>query len=178
MIFGISKGFHLGAITRAGRPISPIPWIMCLIGSGTLLLGGIGSGIYSTYFIVRSVQTEATVINIVERKNEEGHVSHYPVYTYKDLSGSEFTDRSSSSDGRVFNIGDPIPIRYLKNSPHQSRVDYFSHHWVLPIILTTFSVIVAAIGFALRWWRNKEHQWLTSRFVQPATSRCVDEVVP
>jgi len=158
-IIGIAKGITLGANFRTGRPASPIPWILCFIGSGIFLLTAIGSSIYSVYFLSSSVQTKATVIEIVERKDNEGHVKRTPIYTYTDSSGKSFTDRSSSSDGREFKVGDSIPIRYLKSSPHQSRIDYFSYHWILPIFMMIFSILLGGLGFGLRWWRNKEQQW-------------------
>jgi hypothetical protein len=158
-MFGITKGMSLGATFRTGRPVSPIPWILCFIGAGIFLLTAVGSSIYSLYFLSSSIQTNAVVTEIVERKDDEGHVSRTPVYTYKDASGEGFTDRSSTGDGREFDIGDTIPIRYLKTSPHQSRIDYFSHHWLLPIFMAIFLILLAGLGFGLRWWRDREEQW-------------------
>jgi hypothetical protein len=158
-MFGLTKGMSLGATFRTGRPVSPIPWILCFIGAGVFLLISVGSSIYSIYFLSSSIQTSAIVTEIVERKDDEGHVSRTPVYTYKDASGEEFTDRSSTGDGREFAVGDTIPIRYLKASPHQSRIDYFSHHWLLPIFMVLFSLVLIALGIGLRWWRNREQHW-------------------
>ena len=158
-MFGITKGMSLGAIFRTGRPVSPIPWILCLIGAGTFLLTAVGSSIYSIYFLSSSVQTSAVVQEIVERKDDEGHVSRTPVYTYRDTSGAVFTDRSSTGHGREFIVGDTIPIRYLESSPHQSRIDYFSHHWILPIFMLVASIALAGVALGLRWWHSKEKQW-------------------
>jgi hypothetical protein len=156
---GITKGMSLGASFRTGRPISPIPWILCFIGAGIFMLTAIGSSIYSVYFLSSSIQTNAVVTELVERKDDEGHVSRSPVYSYKDASGQDFTDRSSMGDGRDFDLGDTILIRYLKNSPHQSRIDYFAHHWMLPIFMAVISILLGGLGFGLRWWRNREQQW-------------------
>jgi hypothetical protein len=158
-MIGITKGLSLGATFRTGRPVSPRPWILCFIGAGAFLLTAIGSTVYSIYFLASSIQTSAVVTEIVERKDSEGHVSRTPVYSYKDAAGAKFTDRSSTGDGREFDVGDTIPIRYLKSSPHQSRIDYFSHHWLLPIFMTVFSILLGGLGFGLRWWRDREQQW-------------------
>ncbi len=160
-MFGITKGMSLGATFRTGRPVSPIPWILCFIGAGIFFLTAAGSSFYSIYFLSSSIRTNAVVTEIVERKDDEGHVSRTPVYTYKDASGEEFTDRSSTGDRREFNVGDTIPIRYLKTSPHQSRIDYFSHHWLSPILMSVFSILLGGLGFGLRWWREREQQWAT-----------------
>lgn len=160
---GIAKGMTLGASFQPARPVSPIPWILCFIGSGVFLLTAVGSSIYSTYFLAGSVQTNATVTGIIESKDNEGHVSRFPVYAYESATGEKYSDRSSVGDGREFEIGDVIPIRYLKASPHQSRMDYFSHHWFLPIITAALSIALGALGFGLRWWCNQEQKWAGGR---------------
>ena len=164
-MFGITKGMSLGATFRTGRPVSPMPWILCFIGAGIFLLSAVGSSIYSIYFLSSSIQTNAVVTEIVERKDEEGDVSWIPVYTYNDASGEIFTDRSSTGDGREYDVGDTIPIRYLKTSPHQSRIDYFAHHWMLPILMAVFTIILGGLGLGLRWWRNREQQWANKTLV-------------
>lgn len=162
-MLGITKGLSLGATFRTGRPVSPMPWILCFVGAGIFLLTAVGSTVYSTYFLANSIQTSAVVTEIIERKDGEGHLSRTPVYAYKDATGEKFTDRSSTSDGREFEVGDTIPIRYLKTSPHQSRIDYFSHHWFLPSFMLIFSLLLSGLGFGLRWWRNREQQWTNER---------------
>lgn len=164
-MIGIGKGMTLGARFRTGRPVSPIPWILCLIGSGIFLLTSIGSSIYSIYFLASSVQTKATVTEVIESKDNEGYVSRSPVYAYKSAAGQGFSDRSSTGDGRVFRVGDVIPIRYLKESPHQSRIDYFSHHWLLPLSTAVVSIALAGLGFGWRWWRKREQEWAHKRIV-------------
>jgi hypothetical protein len=158
-MIGLTKGMSLGASFRTGRTVSPIPWILCFIGSGIFLLTAITSSIYSIYFLANSIQTVAMVTEIIEQKDHEGNVSRSPIYTYVNATDQKFTDRSSTGDGRDFEVGDVILIRYLANSPHQSRIDYFSHHWLLPIIMAAFSIALGGLGFGLRWWRGREQQW-------------------
>lgn len=165
-MIGLAKGMSLGARFRSGRPVSALPSILCFIGSGIFLLVALGSSIYSFYFIANSAQTEAMVTEIIERKDDEGRVRRTPVYSYTAASGNMFTDRSSIGDGRELAIGDTIPVRYLKDSPHQSRIDYFSHHWLLPVFMAAFSVGLAGLGFGLRWWRRQEQQWANERMEQ------------
>ena len=174
-MIGITKGMSLGATFRTGRPVSPIPWILCFVGAGIFLLTAVGSTAYSTYFLASSIQTSAVVTEIVERKDGEGRLSRTPVYTYKDATGEKFTDRSSTGDGREFEVGDTIPIRYLKTSPHQSRIDYFSHHWFLPIFMLIFSLLLSGLGFGMRWWRHREQQWANKTLHPTARSHPVDQ---
>ena len=162
-MLGIVKGLSLGMHFRTDRPVSPIPWILCAVGAGMFLLVAIGTSIYSLYFLSSSVPTEATITEIIERENDDGSKSYSPVYTYTLPDGQSFTERSTVSDGRRFQVGDTVPIRYLKASPHQSRMDYFMHHWFLPILLGCMSVGLGAVAAALRWWREKEQRWLDNR---------------
>jgi hypothetical protein len=162
-IMGVAKGMSLGAHFRTGKPVSPIPWILCAIGSGIFLLVAIGTSIYTVYFLSGSLPSAATITEIIERKDDEGNTSFSPVYSYSLPDGQSFTDRSSMSDGRDYQVGDTIPIRYLKSSPHQSRIDYFAHHWFLPIFMTVFSVALAAAAVGLRWWRKREQKWANKR---------------
>lgn len=165
-MLGLAKGISMGKRLQSDRPISPIPWILCLVASVIFVLGAIGSSIYSLYFLSSSNQTQATVIEIVERKDSEGHVSRSPVYSYRDANGESFTDRTSNSDGREFSVGDTVPIRYLRNSPHQSRIDYFQHHWATPIVMGIFSMVTCGLGLGLRWWRQRQQEWLKAKLSQ------------
>ncbi|MDR0353917.1 MAG: DUF3592 domain-containing protein [Opitutaceae bacterium] len=165
-MMGITKGMSLGAHFQTNRPISPIPWILCATGSGISLLVAIGTSIYTLYFLTGSTPATATITEIIERKNDEGNTSYSSVYSYALPDGQKFTDRSSMSDGREYQVGDTIPIRYLVSSPHQSRIDYFAHHWSLPIFMIVVSLGLAAVALGLRWWREKEQQWANHGLTQ------------
>lgn len=169
-VAGISKGMTLGARFRSDRPISPVPWILCTIGSGIFLLLALSSSVYSIYFLAGSVLSEAKVTEIIEGKDDEGHISRTPVYSYTDTNGGKFTDRTSMSGGREFAVGDTIPIRYLKKSPHQSRIDYFGYHWFLPIFTAVFSIALGGLGFGLRWWREREQRWANNSLQERSDS--------
>lgn len=160
---GLAKGMALGSHFRTDRPVSPIPWVLCFIGSGICLLAALGSSAYSIYFLANSTQTNAVVIEIIESKNDEGHVVRTLVYSYSNAKGETFTDRSASGDGRGFALSDAILVRYLKDSPNQSRIDDFAHHWLLPILMVVFSIMLGGLGLGLRWWREKEQQWAKKR---------------
>ena len=158
LVAGAMIGFMVGvtvglrtAIKAVRQPATPLPAVLCSICAGVTLLAAIGTSVYSTYFLFGSLPTNATVIDVREQKDSEGHVSRFPVYRYTDASGTEHRDTTSSSDGREFAVGDIIPVRYLRSSPAESRIDYFSYHWLLPIFLAASSVVTAAIGAALYW---------------------------
>lgn len=106
------------------------------------LMVAVGSAAYTIYFLSGSRATTATLVRIVETKNDEDEIVRTPVYRYE-VDGLRYEDRPSGSDGRKFAIGDEIPIRYLQSRPHESRIDYWGYHWALSVIM-----LIAAIGFA------------------------------
>ena len=145
---------------------SPIPGILCIVGSFLMVVASVGSSIYSLYFINNSVQTEATVNEIREKKDDEGNISRYPVYSYFDSSGQQFSDTTSMSDGREYKVGDKIPIRYLLKNPHNSRIDLFSHHWFLSIFFGFGTIVLAAVGSVLYWnYKRKTQKQLTNNLL-------------
>jgi Protein of unknown function (DUF3592) len=162
-MLGLSKGVAMGLHIRADHPLSPLPWIMCFIGAGIFLLAALSSFFYSVYFLANSTQTMAVVTEIRESKDNEGGVSQSPVYAYTDATGQKFTGSPSASGGWEFKPGDSISIRYLTNSPHQSRIDGFVHHWMLPLLMGFFSIGIGGFGVALRWWRARDLKWAEQR---------------
>lgn len=169
-ISGIARGMVLGTRFRTGRPASPIPWMLCLIGSGILLLAAAGTAAYSTWFLTASNRTTATVREIIERKDDEGQVSRTTIYTYQDSTGTSHTGETSLSGGGPSAAGDVIPVRYLKDSPGRSRIDTFLHHWFAPIFLLGWSILAGALGIWLRWWRRREQQWADKRLLATGTA--------
>ena len=158
LVAGVMIGFMIGvtvglrtAIRAVRQPPTPIPAVLCFICAAITLLAAIGTSIYSAYFLYASLPTTATIVEVREQKDSEGHFSRFPVYRYADTNGTEHRDTTSTSDGREFAVGDIIPIRYLRSSPGESRIDYFSYHWLLPILLAAVSPVTAAIGGALLW---------------------------
>ena len=93
----------------------------------------------------------ATVLEVRETKDSEGHYSYCPVYRYKDTTGIEHQDTTTMSVGRQFAVGDTIPIRYLQNHPTESRIDYFGYHWMLPLASAVGAILALAVSAALRW---------------------------
>lgn len=169
-MMGITKGISLGAHIQRGRPVSPIPWILCATFSGLSLLVAIGTATYSLYFLAGSSPAEATITEIIEHKDDEGNTNYSPVYTYTLPDGQGFTDRSPIGGSWEYQVGDVVPVRYLKSSPQQSRIDDFAHHWFLPILMTLFSLCLAAIAVGQRWWHQKEQRWADKRLESKAAA--------
>ena len=167
-MMGLTKGMALGARFRTGMPVSPFPRILCAIGSGVFFLAAMGTSIHSTYFLSNSVTTEAIVTELVESRSAEGNISHRSVYAYSTPDGRNFTDSSATNGGRNYQVGETIPVRYLKGAPNRSRIDGFSHHWLLPILMAAFSIVLCGAAVGLRWGREKEQRWANKRIAGKA----------
>jgi ABC-type Na+ efflux pump permease subunit len=133
------------------KPPSPMPFIFCAIGSAVLLVFAVVALGYSIYFINSSQPTMATVISIRESKDKNGNVTTYPIYEYSDAAGTKHQDTPNMSGGRTFIVGSQIPVRFLRTSPAESRIDFFAYHWLTPAMLAFLSVVLAAVSVALRW---------------------------
>lgn len=155
---GLERGISLGMRYLSGRPLSPLPWILCLIGAGLFFIGAISTSIYSVSFLARSVTTKATITDVYETKDEEGSVARFPCYSFVDAAGNSYGGRSRMSY-ESFEIGDTLIVRYLENTPEKSRIDSFGHHWFLPLFLGVMSIILGAFGLFLRWWKSREQRW-------------------
>jgi hypothetical protein len=143
---GVSKGM-IFALRAKEQELSFIDKASFFrIVAGLCLLIAIGSASYSAFFIARSKSTNATVINVIEKKDKDGDIWHYPSYEYYLPSGERMEDRAGIGDGRKYTVGDKFAIRYLIESPHESRIDYFSHHWGLSIFMAAASLFLLCLS--------------------------------
>jgi hypothetical protein len=175
MIVGIIIGVVLASVVwlKIGprvfkappKPPSPLPFIFCGIGSVASLVCAVAAIAYSIYFIKSSQPATATIVELRESRDKDGNLTIYPIYEYSDTNGNKYQDTPNMSDGRRFVVGSQIPVRFLRSSPSESRIDYFSYHWLLPILMAFFSAGLAAASFVLRW----NYRRLTS--IKPETSK-------
>jgi hypothetical protein len=144
------------ALRSAHRPPTPLPAAFSAIGSAVLLFAAIGTGIYSAYFLSASTATSGAITAIHERKDSDGDAVRYPVYQYQDANGAEHRGTTSMSVGREVVVGDVIPVRYLRKSPAQSRIDTFSHHWFVSLFFLVACLIAATVAGVLGWNYKRE----------------------
>jgi hypothetical protein len=149
-ILGLKVGLRKERHTNP-KPANPVPGFLFMIGGAIAMISSFSAIAYSIYFLSNSQMTKATVVEIREKKDDDGAISRYPVYEYFISDGQEFTDTASMSAGREFVVGDMIPIRYLATSPQNSRIDYFAYHWSLSIILGIGAMALTFVGLVLNW---------------------------
>ncbi|NLE58859.1 MAG: DUF3592 domain-containing protein [Planctomycetes bacterium] len=120
-----------------------------MLGVVICLVISIASGAYTCFFLSQSRAATATVIRLVEYKNNDNESVLSPVYEY-DVDGVRYEDRPTGSDGRHFSVGDQVPIRYHQNRPHESRIDYWGHRWGVPVFMLCAAIVLAAWAVVLR----------------------------
>ena len=95
------------------------------------------------------------MIKVVEKTNGDGGTFYYPIYEYFDLQGKRYEGKPSAGVGSGYVEGEKVNIRYLSKSPQDSRIDKFVYNWLNVIFFAITSVLLCALGFGLKWWREK-----------------------
>ena len=163
LISGIGTGFTIGFIsgrsssTRQNQsiPKSPIPWILSFAGSGISLIICFCCLIYNIYFLSSSQVTIGIVQKVVVEENENGGTFYYPIYEFYDSQQRRYEGKPFSGVGTKFVKGEKLNIRYLSKDPHESRIDNFIYNWMTTLFFAITSILLCALGFGLKWWRDK-----------------------
>ncbi len=130
-------------------------WKMSSLGALICLVAAMGTGIYSVVFLLNSAPATATIVDVVVSETDEGEERRSVVYTYE-VEGEQYQDRTSSSYGREFFKGDEIPVRYHLTRRHESRIDYWSYHWGLSVLMLGAAFVFAVFALILRSGQAKQ----------------------
>lgn len=136
-----------------GFPRSAMDWnrfakaMMWLCGS--LIILGMVFAFRTALFLQTAQPTAGTIIELIERKSDDGNTLFAPVYTFVDTSGE--TNRvisSSASYPPIGLVGDNIPVLFDPKNPSRSEIDRFFNLWGFAAIsggLGTFYLLVFLI---------------------------------
>lgn len=114
-----------------------------------LLSGGIGAGFaLNTYsFYQTAVETEGTVIEMVERRDSEGDVSYAPRVRFETNEREDITFTSSmSSNVFLHSVGDEVPVSYDPERPSRAKINTAANNLVAPLMFGIFGIIFGGIG--------------------------------
>jgi hypothetical protein len=53
---------------------------------------------------------------------------------------------------------DRLPVRYLPDTPAQSRIDTFVRQWYAAAIAFAASLLLLCLGIAITWWDAREQR--------------------
>lgn len=162
-----------------------LPDWLFLVGGGIAFLLGLVLILWGSLSI-GSVHTEGTVLKLepsIEMLTLPDHtgfpqpvgeiVVYYPVVEYQ-VEGSKFLYRSRM-DSSSYNIGQRVPVLFLKNRPSVSRIDSYSDRWAIPLLSGGMIVLLGLFSWALFatsiWFRRKFEAMQTTKEMQVAPNR-------
>lgn len=115
-------------------------------------LVAVGFSLNTLLFVERSTQTEGTVIGLDQHPDDNGSVSFSPVFEFVTDRGQIVTLHSNvSSNPSGFEIGDKVPVRYVKSNPSSARISTFFQTWAFEIIFAIFGAAMSLVGLFFRW---------------------------
>jgi len=119
---------------------------LMLMGALLLLLG-FGWSLFQYYQVKvwNSALAEVVSVKTVTSSSGGGSPSttYQPTLRFKDANGKEHTVTTGYSSSQFnFEEGERIPISYDPKSPNIFRITTFAAYWVLPIVATSFGLIV------------------------------------
>jgi hypothetical protein len=85
------------------------------------------------------------------------NVSFIPVFVFRDSSGIEYTNRSSSgSNPPRFPAGNTVSVLYRANNPGAGMIEDRVLMWVVPIVALALSIVYGSIGIVVDRWLKKK----------------------
>jgi len=97
-------------------------------------------------FLEKAVKTEATVVDVEERKSDDG-TRYYPVFSFVDEGGNEHKIYSTmGSYPPAYELGETVLIFYDPQNPEKTKLDSFVSLWLGPVILGVLGFIPVFIG--------------------------------
>ena len=112
-----------------------------------MILLGLYFGYRSYIFTQNAIYTTATIVDFVEREDEEdGTISYAPVFIFKDMQGNSYKVVSNtSSNPPVGEVGDEIEILYDPRDPQNAEQNSFFSIWGLSAILIGIALSILLI---------------------------------
>jgi hypothetical protein len=136
--------------------VALITWVFIIqcVAWITLSLGFI---IHSAIFEHRSVVTSGTITELVPTRVDDGYVTLCPQFRFSTDDGTRYLHTSNScSDPSGFEVGQAIPVRYLRGDPDSARIDTFWQTWALSAGFGIAAVVTGGVGlFGLTYVRKR-----------------------
>ena len=111
--------------------------VFFFIGLVFIVVGGIFY--YNTHtFLARSEATTGKVVRLIQGYSQSSNggssVLFYPVVRFETQTGDIIDFQSRIGSRPAHRIGDIVRVRYLKEDPHQARIDTFFQLWFLSLL--------------------------------------------
>lgn len=119
-----------------------------VLGVGLLVAGAFAYRSTRT-FLAGAAAAEGTIVAYAEARDQEGHLSYYPVVSFSPKDGQrvEFQARTGGSSRGP--LGERVAVRYDPRNPHEAAINSFFSLWFAPLLLLALGLGFAGIGAAL-----------------------------
>jgi hypothetical protein len=116
--------------------------LVATTGSGLLLLvAGILGGEH-LWFLSQSKHTVGTVVAIETTRPGSGRA----VVEFATSKGGRHQIRSSASRPPLYRVGERVDVDYLPGAPAEARLQAFTEHWLVPLILGGVGLLLLPLG--------------------------------
>lgn len=134
----------------------------CLCAGPCLLATALGFGIYTTWFLSRSMPANGTVISLRPITNaEDNSIAYAPVFAFAARDGNIYTVSSDTgSNPPGFEPKQQVKVLYEKSHPTNAKIASFGQLWLFPLVFGIIGATAIAVGFVLlRYERRRNPQF-------------------
>jgi hypothetical protein len=129
------------------QPLSLVKYLFVLLGAG-MLIGAIALQSSTRHFLASASRAQGTVVALAPRYSNN-NTTYAPVVRFNDGSRDiQFTSPSSSSPPG-YNIGETVPILYLRSNPYNAKIDSFFLLWGGSLIIGIIGGVFLLVGGCL-----------------------------
>ena len=130
-------------------------WMMAL-SLVFIVMGGI-FGVRTYQFLERAVKTDGTIVELVERRSDEGDILYAPVFTYTDAGGNTHKIFSSTASyPPIGDVGDKIVILYDPEDPGRAKENRFFSLWGLATVMSGVGIFDFIVFFVIAFFTKKK----------------------
>jgi LPXTG-motif cell wall-anchored protein len=139
-------GMSPGGSPKTGARIG---WFFVGLGLLLMIVGG-GFALKRQQFLSHAAHTQGTVIALSSHTStrSSGH-TYAPIFTFRDQTGKEWTETSSSSTSPAsYHVGETVDVYYTSNNPAAAEVNGFFSMWGGSAIVGGIGLVQFLLGLA------------------------------
>lgn len=132
-----------------------VPRFVAVLLLGFVVLG-IGLLVASAFayrstrtFLASAASAEGTIVAYAESRDQEGHLSYYPVVSFRAKDGQRVEFQAHTGGSNRGPLGERVAVLYDPRSPHEAAINSFFSLWFAPLLLLALGLGFAGIGAAL-----------------------------
>jgi hypothetical protein len=132
-----------------------VPRFVTLILLGFVVLGvGLLVGSAFAYrstrtFLTGAVSAEGTIVAYAESRDPDGHLSYYPVVSFRAKDGQRVEFQARTGGHRRGPLGERVAVLYDPRNPHEAAIHSFFSLWFASLLLLALGLGFAGIGAVL-----------------------------